>query len=72
MSRKVIVKEAMKTNLAIVTPENTVLDAARLMKERKIGSVIVVEDNHPVGMITESDILRQVVAEDKKANRLCY
>jgi len=67
MSREVIVKEAMKTNLAIVEPDNTVLEAAKLMKKRKIGNVIVVEKKQPIGILTESDILKKVVAEGKNA-----
>ncbi len=65
-SKEVIVKEAMKTNLAIVKPDTTVFDAAKIMKKRKIGNVIVVKNNQPVGILTESDILKKVVAETKK------
>lgn len=65
MSGEIIVKEAMKTNLAMVNPTMTVLDAAKLMKKRKIGNVIVVENKQPVGILTESDIIRKVVAEGK-------
>jgi CBS domain-containing protein len=61
----VIVKEAMKTNLAIVVPSINVLDAAKLMKERRIGNVLVVEKKQPIGILTESDILKKVVAEGK-------
>jgi len=68
MGREVIVKEAMKTNLAIVQPNVSVLEAAKLMKKRKIGNVIVVEKKHPIGILTESDILKKVVAEGKNAN----
>lgn len=67
MNREIIVKEAMKTNLAKVEPNTTVLDAAKLMKQRKIGNVIVVEKKHPIGILTESDILKKVVAEGKVA-----
>ena len=56
----------MKTNIAIVKPDTTVLDAAKIMKKRKIGNVIVVKNNQPVGILTESDILKKVVAEAKK------
>ncbi len=65
MTNEVIVKEAMKTNLAVVDPSTTVIDAARLMKQRKIGNVIVIQDNKPVGILTESDIIKKVVAEGK-------
>ena len=67
MGREVIVKEAMKTNLAKVEPSTKVLDAAKLMKKRKIGNVIVVEKKQPIGILTESDILKKVVAEGKNA-----
>ena len=67
MGREVIVKEAMKTNLAKVEPSTTVLDAAQLMKKRKIGNVLVVEKKQPIGILTESDILKKVVAEGKNA-----
>ena len=43
MGKEVIVKEAMKTNLVVVKPTITVLEAAKRMKEKKIGNVIVVE-----------------------------
>jgi len=65
MNRDVIVKEAMKTNIAKVSPDTTVLEAAKLMKKRNIGNVIVVEKKQPIGILTESDILKKVVAESK-------
>ena len=65
MNREVIVKEAMKTNLAIIQPNASVLEAAKLMKKRKLGNVIVVEKKQPIGILTESDILKKVVAEGK-------
>ena len=67
MSREVIVKEAMKTNIAIVNTTTSVLEAAKLMKDRKIGNVLVVENKQPIGILTESDILKKVVAEGKNA-----
>lgn len=67
MGREVIAKEVMKTNLAIIKPSMTVLEAAQLMKKRKIGNVIVVEKKQPIGILTESDILKKVVAEGKNA-----
>jgi CBS domain-containing protein len=70
MGREVIIKEAMKTNLAIVKPLISVLESAKLMKKRKIGNVIVVEKKQPVGILTESDILKKVVAEGKNAKNV--
>jgi CBS domain-containing protein len=67
MNKDVLVKEVMKTNLVIVQPFTTVLEAARLMKANKIGDVIISEVNHPIGILTESDIIKKVVCEGKNA-----
>ena len=67
MAKETLVKEAMKTNLVKIKPSATVLEAAQLMKKRKIGNVLVVENNQPIGILTESDILKKVVAEGKNA-----
>jgi CBS domain-containing protein len=44
-------------------PEDTVLRAAQLMDERGIGSIAIVADGRLVGMFTERDVLRRVVAQ---------
>ena len=67
MGKEVIVKEAMKANPVVVKPTITVLEAAKRMKEKKIGNVLVVEKKQPIGILTESDILKKVVAEGKNA-----
>jgi len=46
-----------------VTATTTVLDAARLMNERGIGAVVVLERGTPCGIFTERDLMRRVVAE---------
>jgi len=70
MGKEVIVKEAMKTNLAIVKPESSIRDVAKIMKKRKIGNVIVVLKNQPVGILTESDIIKKIVAEGKNPDKI--
>ncbi len=41
--------------------ESLVVDAAKIMIDKKIGSIIVTEDGTPVGIITESDMLARVI-----------
>ena len=62
MTKEVIVKEAMKTNLVSVGPAISIIEAAKIMKKRKIGNVIVVQDDQPLCILTESDIIKKVVA----------
>jgi len=65
----VLVKEAMKPNPVTIRPKASVREAAELMKKKGIGNCIVV-DEKPIGIITESDILKKVVAENKKASKV--
>lgn len=63
----VFVREAMKTNPVTVTPLTSVKYAAILMTKHKIGNCIVV-DKKPIGIVTESDIIRKVVSLGKLPN----
>jgi CBS domain-containing protein len=49
------------THVLSVGPEATVLDAALLMNEHKIGSLMVLDGGQLLGIITERDILQRVV-----------
>lgn len=48
--------------LYCVTPDMSVLDATKVMNDEQIGSVLVMEDRKMVGIFTERDVLRRVVA----------
>ena len=48
--------------LYTVSRTDTVADALRAMKSHKTGCVLVCEDGRPVGVLTERDILRRMVA----------
>jgi IMP dehydrogenase len=50
------------THVLTIGPEATVLDAALLMNEHKIGSLVVMADGQVVGIITERDLLQRVLA----------
>ncbi len=53
-------------SVAALGPEATVLEAAALMNERGIGSVVVLDDKKRLaGIFTERDVLRRVVAEQR-------
>lgn len=57
------VADAM-TKKPIRIPKNiTVRECARIMRDKDIGSVLVVEDEELLGIITEEDIVERVVAE---------
>lgn len=51
--------------IASLPPQATVLEAAQLMNDRHIGSVLVTEGNQLVGIFTERDVMRRVVADQR-------
>ncbi len=56
------VKVYMEPNIISIKPEMSVLEAVKLMSEKKVGSVFVKEDEKFVGIFTETELLRKVVA----------
>ncbi|MCL4809242.1 MAG: CBS domain-containing protein [Thermoanaerobaculia bacterium] len=50
-----------------VPPDATVMDAARLMHEKGIGSLVVAEGETLRGIFTERDVLWRVVAQGRDA-----
>jgi len=62
--RQVAVKEAMSAEIQTTTPDTPIADAARLMIERKIGCLPVIENGRLVGIVTETDLVR-LVAEGR-------
>lgn len=52
-------------DVASVERTDSVLDAAVLMNQHKIGAVVVREGERAVGIFTERDILNRVVAEQR-------
>jgi len=57
---------ARKGNAIVaLAPTASVLDAARLMNERGIGAVLVLDGERLVGIFTERDVLRRVVADGR-------
>ena len=54
------VKEVMTTDVVTTSPDTPLAKAARVMLERKIGALPVVENSKLVGLLTESDFVALV------------
>lgn len=59
------VSEIMTKNPASCSPETKLQDVAKMMVKNDCGCIPVVDDNAPIGMITDRDICVRVVAEGK-------
>jgi CBS domain-containing membrane protein len=53
-----VLKEAMKTDVVTIAPAAPLPEAAKIMLERKIGCLVVVEGKKIVGILTESDFVK--------------
>jgi acetoin utilization protein AcuB len=51
------VQEVMTENVMTLAPDAPLIDAARLMRRQRMGSVPVVENGRVVGILTRSDLL---------------
>ena len=50
-----------------VSPETTVLEALKIMADQNMGSVIVIDDQRYLGIMTERDYSRKVILKGKSS-----
>ena len=51
-----------------ISPDDTVFDALRLMAEKDIGSLVVMEQGRPVGLVSERDYTRKVILKGRSSH----
>lgn len=64
------VRKIMTRGIHKVAAETTVKEAAKAMKAKKIGCLLVEKDKAIIGIITETDIVRRLIAEGKDPDSL--
>jgi CBS domain-containing protein len=57
-----ILRVLMQTTMETIASERTVLEATQTMAEKRIGSLLVLEAGDMVGIVTETDVVRKVIA----------
>jgi CBS domain-containing protein len=65
LSRYKEVSHIMSQDVITINPESSMAEAARIMGEKHIGSLIVKKYETPVGIVTERDLLSKVLAWGK-------
>jgi CBS domain-containing protein len=61
----VLVREVMTESVVTADPDRSLREIAVMMRERNVGSVVLVERQRPVGFITDRDIALAVVADGR-------
>lgn len=66
---RLTVGEVMTKGVIIIGPDQEARAAARLMLEHKIGALPVLDGEHLIGILTETDILREFARVPEPAGR---
>jgi len=64
------VSQAMRKDLKKTTHDATVSKAAKLMRDDRVGSLLVVKNEEVVGIVTETDIVRRAVAQGSDLSKM--
>jgi CBS domain-containing protein len=56
----IYVRDVMSRRVRTINSTATVLDAAKQMTRRKIGSLVIARGGRPIGIITEGDVSKAV------------
>ncbi|MFQ5906754.1 MAG: cyclic nucleotide-binding/CBS domain-containing protein [bacterium] len=60
-----LISDCMKREVKTVSTGTTVASAVKEMANHNVGSLVIVENQRPVGIFTERDLLKRVVAPGK-------
>ncbi|MDW8049139.1 MAG: CBS domain-containing protein [Nitrososphaerota archaeon] len=63
MAEVLLVRDVMTRSVKTVRVDSTVREAVQKMNKFDIGSIVVMDDKKPVGIITERDIMRKIVEQ---------
>jgi CBS domain-containing protein len=62
------IRDIMQKNVITIEHDKTAHDAACLISEKDISFLVIMKDDIPIGVLTESDFVKRLSARDKKAS----
>mgnify|MGYP001165174322 CR=1 FL=1 len=64
------IRDIMEKDVITIENDKTAQDAAKIIAEKDISFLVIMNDGSPQGVLSESDFVRKVAAEDKKASEI--
>ena len=61
------VRDIMQKNVITIESVKKVHDAAIILKDKEISFLVVVKEGKPIGVVSERDIVRKIVADNNDA-----
>jgi len=70
MTTRVLVRDIMNSPVVSASPSDNVRDIAKKMKEERIGSIVIMDKDKPVGIVTDWDIVSNGLIKDAKPSQI--
>ena len=64
------IRDIMEKDVITIENDKTAQDAAKIIAEKDISFLVIMNNDSPQGVLSESDFVRKVAAEDKKASEI--
>ena len=64
------IREIMEKNVITIDHDKTALDAACLISEKDVSFLVIMKDDKPVGVLSESDFVKRLAADNKTASNV--
>ncbi len=64
------IRDIMEKDVITIENDKTAQYAAKIIAEKDISFLVIMNDGKPEGILSESDFVRKIVAEDKKASEI--
>lgn len=64
------VNDLARSDVVTATEQTPVVELATTMADETVGSIVIVDDNTPVGIVTDRDLALRVVAEEADVSAL--
>ena len=64
------IRDIMEKNVVTIEDDKTALDAAQLISEKDVSFLVIMKNNIPIGVLSESDFVKRLAADDKKASEV--
>jgi CBS domain-containing protein len=65
-----VVRDIMTKNVVTIEVNRTALEAAKIMAEKGISSLIVLNDQDPIGIVTERDFVKKICIKELNVSRV--
>lgn len=67
---RMTVKTIARENVAVIEPGASVSEVVETMRNRNVGSLVIVDDGRPIGIVTDRDLVMEVLATGQDPDKV--